>query len=467
MKYLSPLLFLYGLILLTPTLPKSQAHTMGISEAGRRSNGRERDTASPLTESQQGLWLVKARCTSVDSKRAAFASWKVEHVFNGPENLLGKPFTVEGLSTSDRNSSWNNPYRANIIHYFVPEVNEEALWIVQLYIEKDPERLEFNKKNGIQAEYVDATSYPVMLGPTRRLPYRLKLPISKNHPLNTDEQVRGLSTYSQALEHAQALERLAKTNKANQIPVLENYLHAPSNQLRTWALGTYTARSDYNDFEFLKKIAAYPRSSPEELLAIAPALERGPSKDLWRDSPERTAFWQRLATSTLDKTDAVETAHLLGSIGNGDGFGGKGGFGKVAIQDSVTSTSGQWLFDLLCQAADNPQWPQTARGEALISIRNLSSVGLLRRTTAWNYLMQRLLEHPDYSSPVLPAQSEKNQTLHTTLALNALVGLSTLRPFTSQEETTLKALQAGAKSTEIQELFDDIFAPPSGFSQWY
>jgi hypothetical protein len=461
MKCLFPLHFLCGALLLTPLLPKSQATTMGFSEAGKRSMNREKDPTSVLAESQQGLWLVKARCTLVSSKNIATATWKVEHVFNGPEGMLGKPFNVEVKRPEYEDSSWSNPYWGRGTSYFVPKVNEEALWIVQLYLDKEPKGLGSNEKVGVLKEYVDANAENVMLGATTRLPYGLKLPISKNHPLTADNQIRGLSTYSQALEHAQAIERLARTTKLEQIPILKSYLRAPSNQLRAWALGTYSGRSDYNDFGFLKRVASSPRSSPEEMLALAPTLERGPSKALWRASPERIAFWQRLATSTLDKTDAIETAHLLGIIGYESE-----GFGRAAIQHSLTSASGQWWFDLLRQAADNPHWPQTARGEALISISHLSSQGLLQRTTAWNYLMQRLIAHPDYSSPLLTPLSAKTKTLHTTLALDALLGLSTLRPFTPQDIMTLKALQTGAKSAELRNLFEEILRPPSSRQMW-
>ncbi len=388
-----------------------------------------------LQETNEELWLIHAKCTSLTHDPDTIAHWTVDHIFNGPKELMGQQFGFNHAPT--------------ISHVFpdipVPQVGYEAIWVVQVY---------------------DGRLVPSPGGLADRKAYGVKWPIIKDHP-NLIEQARSASlgiysNYDVALEYAQSIEGVVKAEPKEQLLLVETYAESSLPQRSTWAISTLAeSRTESKERAPQTLLDLLDKDTVPLLgkIALDEGLERLETrvKVQWDDTTVRFKLWQQLVASSADPAEAEAIVSRLIAIA--DAQARKQARLPAAQQQEKHDASFigvDQVFDWLRVAAANAKWSPTSRASAIRCVGWLVSRGQLPRSVAWEFLLPFVEQHPEFApSPATPA-AVNTDALRTELAEGAISGIGLLRPLTSSEAEILRSLQARVKSADLKIWFDDI-----------
>ncbi len=385
---------------------------------------------SLLAEARRGMWLVEAKCLSVSPPREFNTRWSIDHVFSGPEELTSKTFEFSPQLLGNLGGSSLR---------FVPRVGEEAVWVVQL-----------------QKQVVTLSTEPYLWsGVSTRSAYGVSFPVAQFH-LSTPGAPPGLfSQFDEALSYAQSVERVAKAERAEQLPLLQLYAKSPMPARSAWAILTLAQSGAKGTPKFLLDLTNDPQISGAGLLALQQGLyaldEDGQVQ--WNASPARLALWHRMVTSAQDEGTNLLTVGALLQVAQIEGQAYNYAQGQHEVY--TPSLSGEQLFELFRLASVNTKWTPQARALAVKSIGQLNRDKLVSRGTVWTYLLPLLQSHPDFATSTSESPLDV-RTLNTQLAQGALGSLFDLKPLTQDERATLHVLQQRAKSPRLKRGLDDL-----------
>ncbi len=381
--------------------------------------GKEQAT-SLMEESNQGFWLVQATCLSISED--LIAQWRIDHVFNGPETLKTQQFAANHKQGNFGGSSFT----------FVPTPNEQAIWVVQIY-------------QGHPYGDPDTSMSPAK---QRRAAYCVRFPIGQNHM----SLVPGVySDYKQTLAFAQSVERVANAPRDEQVGLLSGYAHSSIPQLSYWAITTLAE----SDAEGARQILMGLVQDTTLSLSAQVALDSGLNlldknhKVQWSSTPLRMALWQRLVTSKAIAYEADMIVEDMVSIAQEENYQRR--VANHQNQDYVLPITGEQLVEWSRLATSNEDWPSSSRARAVANLSQISREGLIDRAVLWPYLLKLLNAHPDFF-PTTPPHTDE---VARTLAESALGGLLSLKPLSTEEMATLRALQSRAKSPRLKFIFEN------------